>query len=466
MRIGSASSSSDGAGEPVARSLRLSLCGPVDRIATRGRCGRARARRKHRGPDGKHRRADGGDDAKPRAAAAAWTRPGAPSYHAASAPDLRTRAPATRHDGVSERPAGRAVSIVTITGIRPDFIRMSEVFVKLDEAFDHVMIHTGQHYDDELSQVFFNELAIRRPDYVLETGIESRNHYEQLSYLSKAVIELLRREKLAPELILFLGDSNSALVSVPLFKEGYRIGHIEGGMRSYDRRMPEEVNRVICDYVSDHVFVYTELYRDRLLRENKPPDGIFVVGNTIVEVVKKYMPSGERPRDYIVADIHRNENLRDPQQYAHVLAYLNGLGIELGLPVKLVRFNRAVRIIEAHDLLADKPQLELVGPFGFLDYLRLQYRACAVVSDSGTSQEECPLLGVPVAVPRNSTERPESLEAGNSILVGETRPIAEMISDSVNFFASYTVSAQQLEWLGDGRTSQRIVDIIQRELQQ
>jgi UDP-N-acetylglucosamine 2-epimerase (non-hydrolysing) len=357
------------------------------------------------------------------------------------------------------------MSIVTITGIRPDFIRMSEVFVKLDETFDHVMIHTGQHYDDELSQIFFNELAIRRPDHVLETGIESRNHYEQLSYLSRAVIELLERERLDPDLILFLGDSNSALVSVPLFKQGYKIGHIEGGMRSYDRRMPEEVNRVVCDYVSDLVFVYTDLYRERLLQENKRTDGIFVVGNTIVEVVKKYMPSGPRSRDYIVADLHRNENLKDPGQYAHLLAYLDRLAGELGLPVKLVRFNRAVRIIEEHDLLADKPRIELVGPFGFLDYLDLQYRAYAVVSDSGTSQEECQLLGVPVAVPRNSTERPESLDSGNSILVGESGPIDSMISDSLRFFADYSVSAQQLEWLGDGRTSERIVDIIQKELQ-
>jgi len=128
--------------------------------------------------------------------------------------------------------------VVTITGIRPDFIRMSEVFARLDERFDHVMIHTGQHYDDELSRIFFNELSIRRPDYTLDTGTRSRNHYEQLAYLSTEVIGLLEREKIRPEVILFLGDSNSALASVPLFKQGYRIAHIEGGMRSYDRRMP------------------------------------------------------------------------------------------------------------------------------------------------------------------------------------------------------------------------------------
>ena len=354
--------------------------------------------------------------------------------------------------------------VVTITGIRPDFIRMSEVFARLDERFDHVMIHTGQHYDDELSRIFFNELSIRRPDYTLDTGTRSRNHYEQLAYLSTEVIGLLEREKIRPEVILFLGDSYSALASVPLFKQGYRIAHIEGGMRSYDRRMPEEVNRVCCDYVSDWVFVYTELYKERLSRENKDPDRIFVVGNTIVEVVRKYLPSGPRSRDYLVADVHRNENLSSVSQYRHILEYLERLGATLDLPVRLVRFNRGVRLIEEHRLLDDKPHVRLFGPYGFLDYLDLQYQAFGVVSDSGTSQEECPLLGVPVAVPRNFTERPESVEFGNSVLVGETRPVDEMVRMTTEFFKGYRVSDEQLRWLGDGRTAERIVDILEREL--
>jgi len=356
------------------------------------------------------------------------------------------------------------MTVVTITGIRPDFIRMSEVFARLDQRFEHVMIHTGQHYDDELSRVFFNELSIRRPDYTLETGTSSRNHYEQLAYLSTEVIRLLERERIRPAVILFLGDSNSALASVPLFKQGYRIAHIEGGMRSYDRRMPEEVNRVCCDYVSDLVFVYTELYRERLLRENKPAEGVFVVGNTIVEVVRKYMPRGPRARDYLVADVHRNENLSGARQYGHILAYLEGVGAALDREVRLVRFNRAVRLIDEHRLLDDKPHVKLHGPCGFLDYLDLQYQAHGVISDSGTSQEECPLLGVPVAVPRNFTERPESVEFGNSVLVGETRPVEEMVEQTLRFFESYEVSEDRLKWLGDGRTAERIVDLLEEEL--
>lgn len=354
--------------------------------------------------------------------------------------------------------------IVTITGIRPDFIRMSKVFEKLDEQFDHIMIHTGQHYDDELSKIFFSELKIRKPNYTLETGRKSRSHYEQLSYLSTAVIELLKKKKIDPALILFLGDSNSAMVSAPLFKEGYRIGHIEGGMRSYDRRMPEEVNRVICDYVSDYVFVYTKLYKERLVKENKNPKNIFVVGNTIVEVVRQYMPTGARSRCYILADIHRNENLKDPKQYNHILTFLNQLGKKVGLKVKLARFRRGERLMKEYNLLNDKKNIELVGPYGFLEYLNLQYNAYGVVSDSGTSQEECPLLGVPVAVPRNATERPESVEFGNSILVGETAPVDKMIKQTAQFFQTYSVSTKQLKWLGDGRTSERIVSILKKAL--
>ncbi len=355
-------------------------------------------------------------------------------------------------------------TIVTITGIRPDFIRMSKVFERLDQNFNHIMIHTGQHYDDSLSRFFFSELEIRKPDFTLETGRNSSNHYEQLSYLSKEVIYLLKKKKINPDLILFLGDSNSAIVSAPLFKEGYKIGHIEGGMRSYDRRMPEEVNRVICDYVSDMIFVYTPEYKRRLIQENKDPKQIFVVGNTIVEIVNQYMPKGPRAGNFIVADIHRSENLKSVEQFNKILNYVNEVGNRLNMEVRLVKFARAVRMIEENNLLKDKKKISLVGPYGFLDYLNLQYNAYGIISDSGTSQEECPLLGVPVVVPRKATERPESVENGNSILVGEERPLNKMVNETISFFKNYSVSKKQLKWLGDGRTSEKIIDILKRKL--
>ena len=357
-------------------------------------------------------------------------------------------------------------TIITITGIRPDFIRMSKVFDKLDKNFNHIMIHTGQHYDDELSKIFFQELKIREPDYILETGTKSRNQYEQLSYLSKAVIELIKDKKIDPDLILFLGDSNSVMVSAPLFKEGYKIGHIEGGMRSYDRRMPEEVNRVICDYVSDFIFVYTPLYKERLIEEKKDHEKIFIVGNTIREIVEENMPSGQREKDFIVADIHRNENLHSKKQYSHILQYLNQVGKQSGLKVKLVKFNRAIKLMENSEISKEYNYIELVGPYGFLDYLKLQYNSFGVISDSGTSQEECPLLGVPVVVPRNNTERPESIENGNSILVGENNPVIKMVDKTIKFFDNYKINKKHLEWLGDGNTSNHIVNILKNKLEE
>ncbi len=355
-------------------------------------------------------------------------------------------------------------TVVTITGIRPDFIRMRNIFRELDNAFNHIMIHTGQHFDDELSKIFFEELDIRQPDYILNTGKESSTHYEQLSYLAVHIIRLLQEKNIEPDIILFLGDSHSVLAGLPLFKEGYRIGHIEGGMRSYDRRMPEEVNRVVCDYVSDMVFVYTPLYKERLVRENKSPDSIFVVGNTIVELVNQYMPEGPRSKDFILADIHRNENITDANQYNYILEFLNKLGAHYDMPVKLVRFRRALKHIEKHNLLKDKPYLELVGPYGFLKYLNLQYQAKMVVSDSGTCQEECPLLGTPVIIPRLATERPESVENGNSILIGETESHEKMMSQTIPFVDNYSVSPEQLAWLGDGTTSKKIVKILKEKL--
>ena len=358
----------------------------------------------------------------------------------------------------------KSKTIVTITGIRPDFIRMKEVFSKLDNNFNHIMVHTGQHYENSLSQMFFEDLDIRTPDYILATGKSSKNHYEQMSYLSTEILRLFDRKKIKPDLILFLGDSNSVMVSAVLFKEGYKIGHIEGGMRSYDRRMPEEVNRVICDYVSDLVFVYTPLYRERLIKENKDPNSIFVVGNTITEIIKQYMPSGKRSKDFVLADIHRSENLKTADQYRHILTYLNEVGVKLNLPVRLVKFSRAYKMIKEHNLLKGMNHLEIVGPFGFLDFLNMQFNAYGCISDSGTSQEECPLLGVPVAVPRLNTERPESVDNGNSILVGETRSVSVMRDETVRFFNNYKVSPKDVKWLGDGFTSKKIIEILKKRL--
>ena len=216
-------------------------------------------------------------------------------------------------------------TIVTITGIRPDFIRMSMVFKELDKNFNHILIHTGQHYDTNLSDVFFQQLNIRQPDYILNTGKSSSNHFEQLSYLSTEIPKLFKTHNINPELILFLGDSNSAGVSFPLKKEGYKIGHIEAGMRSYDKRMLEEINRTVCDHCSDILFVYHENYKQYLIKENITKN-IYVVGNTIVEplmLFKNEIIKINKRKDMILLDIHRPENFKYVNRLQSIFDFAN-----------------------------------------------------------------------------------------------------------------------------------------------
>ena len=181
-------------------------------------------------------------------------------------------------------------NILTISGIRPDFIRMSEVFRQLDKCpnINHKLIHTGQHFDKMLSDVFFDELDIRSPDFNLEIGGPSKEHFHQNAELTVKLIELIRKQNLDPDLILFLGDSNSVLVAPSLAKEGYKVGHIEACMRSYDRRMLEEINRTVCDHSSELLFTYHDDYTENLVREGIPRHKIYNVGNTIVEVANKF----------------------------------------------------------------------------------------------------------------------------------------------------------------------------------
>jgi len=201
--------------------------------------------------------------------------------------------------------------IVTVTGIRPDFIRMSEIFRLLDEepSFEHILVHTGQHYDELLSDIFFEDLQIRKPDYNLSIGGNGKKHYHQQADLSVKILKLFEDENIKPDIVLFLGDSNSVLASVPVRKEGYKIGHVEAGMRSYDERMFEEINRKICDHVSNYLFVYHDNYKNKAIREGIAEDKIFVIGNTIVEPLKKIADlSYSGSKSHILLDIHRPEN--------------------------------------------------------------------------------------------------------------------------------------------------------------
>lgn len=302
--------------------------------------------------------------------------------------------------------------VMTVTGIRPDFIRMSKVFERFDNShvFDHILVHSGQHYDDLLSGVFFKDLKIRTPDYNLKIGADGKQHYDQVSDLSSKLIKLCHEIK--PDLIMFLGDSNSVLSAIPLKKEGFNIARVEVGMRSGNLALPEEINRQCAEIVTDLFFAYTELNRQNLINEGKDRRKIYVVGNTIYEPLMKIIKdkdlfSKEKTKDYILMDIHRHSNVTSAARMQRILDYANALSEIYHVPVKMLSFGRAVKLINENNL--NKYSIEFIDLMSFSDFISFQYNALFSISDSGTSVEECPILKTPVIVPRDETERPQAV---------------------------------------------------------
>lgn len=347
-------------------------------------------------------------------------------------------------------------TIVSIVGIRPDFIRMSKIFKILDKNFNHILIHTGQHFDKNLSQFFFDELNIRNPDFNLSIGGLNKKHYHQTAELSIKIIELFQNNNIKPDLILFLGDSNSVCSSVALKKQGYKIGHIEAGMRSGDKRMLEEINRIVCDHCSDILFVYHKNYKKKLIKENINKDNIFVVGNTIVEVCAKYskvLKQNIKKNNAILLDIHRPENFNYEDRLKWIIEYANLCSNKYNLPIKMLNFKRTLNKIKEHNLFLDK--IEVIDLMNYSDYLNYIYNCKFIISDSGTSQEESALLETKVIVPRDFTERPESIENNCSFMLNKN-----------NFDQSFewlnSNEKIQIEWLGNGKTSKKIVSILKK----
>lgn len=358
-------------------------------------------------------------------------------------------------------------TIVTITGIRPDFIRMSEIFKKLDKHFNHILIHTGQHFDKLLSDVFFDELDIRKPNYNLGVGGQGKEHFHQLAEVSVKTIELFRKENINPNLILFLGDSNSVTSAISLKKEGYKIGHIEAGMRSGDKRMLEEINRIVCDHCSDLLFVYHENYKEKLIKEGIDPKIIHVVGNTIVEVVNniKNQLINEDPywlnpeKKHILLDIHRPENFKYKDRLEKIIQIATDHSKRFELPVKMLTFPRTLNYINEYNISRDMTYIKPTPLMGYIDFIKCQMESLFIISDSGTAAEEPALLYTPVIIPRDFTERPESYDNNNS------HPFYLNDFDweyamSLWWLKNWQKEKSNTSWLGNGTTSDQIIQIL------
>ena len=343
-------------------------------------------------------------------------------------------------------------TVVSILGIRPDFIRMAYTIRKLDTMFNHILIHTGQHYDPFLSGIFFKELGIRSPDYILNTGNSASDHYEQLSYLTTEIPKLFKKHNICPDIILFLGDSNSAGVSFPLKKAGYRIGHIEAGMRSGDKRMLEELNRTVCDHCSDIMFVYHDDYRVNLERENITKN-VFVVGNTIVEPMlelRSKLLAKPKQHDKILLDIHRPENFNSETRLRSIISFANRCIERYNVPVKLLYFKRMKDSIDKYSIPLGN--VEMVPLMSYNEYIESVYNSMFLISDSGTGQEEPALIETPVIVPRDFTERPQSYEFKCSVRLDLESDNSLEVFDWISNVSNGNL-LRDTAWLGNGNTS-------------
>ncbi|MEQ9107766.1 MAG: UDP-N-acetylglucosamine 2-epimerase (non-hydrolyzing) [Limnobacter sp.] len=316
------------------------------------------------------------------------------------------------------------LKVMTLVGTRPELIKMSRVIAELDKHTEHTLVHTGQNYDYELNQVFFDDLGIRKPDFFLEAvGDNAAQTIARVIEKSDAVIE-----KVKPDALMLYGDTNSCLAVISAKRRKVPVFHMEAGNRCFDQRVPEELNRKVLDHLSDINMVLTEHARRYLIAEGIRPETIIKTGSHMREVLDHYMPKIQQSQvlqtmkleagKFFIVSAHREENVDSPENVADLLETLNALANHYNYPVIVSTHPRTQKRLAELDLSALSPLIQFLKPFGFTDYIRLQMAAACVISDSGTITEETSLLGLSSITIRNAHERPEGMDEGILIMSG------------------------------------------------
>lgn len=356
------------------------------------------------------------------------------------------------------------MKISIILGTRPEIIKMSPVIRECERhGLDYFILHTGQHYSYNMDCVFFEQLGLPEAKYNLNVG--SGSHSEQTGRMLMGIEKVLLKEK--PKIVLVEGDTNSVLAgALSAYKIGIKVGHVEAGLRSYDRRMPEEINRVLTDHCSDYLFAPTENSRKILLGEGFPGERIFVTGNTIVDAVYQNLGLSEEKRgnvlekygldrgSYFLCTLHRPENVDDRGVFLSILKGLELMSLEFRVPVVYPVHPRARKKMEELGLSSN---LRLIDAVDFLTFLQLEKGSRLILTDSGGVQEEACVLGVPCVTLRDNTERPETVEVGANVIAGTE-------SDEI-LSKGKTMLERKHGWvnpLGDGMAAVKIVDVLRR----